>query len=160
MIRQGLLKRHEWKLCLKDILRSQSRCTYLYLSCPSFSMFWNQIFIFSNPGNARLLLYLVEEVLYVNCTNFFFLTCFNTLRLARWPIWRNAHTPLSAVYPGFESRPSYKLSSRCFTGRVIHSMCVPSLGWTVHCVSSLLALVDVKDPTGSFAKVGELSLAP
>ena len=44
-----------------------------------------------------------------------------------WP-W-GMHTRLEAVLPGFESWPSYKLSSQCFTGRVIHQcVCCPSDG--------------------------------
>ena len=39
------------------------------------------------------------------------------------------HTRLSAVEPGFESRPSYKLSTQCFTCRVINQyVCRPLEG--------------------------------
>ena len=48
------------------------------------------------------------------------------LRLAGW--LRGIQTPLWAVYPGFESRFSYKMPSCCFTGRVIHQRVVASLG--------------------------------
>ena len=33
---------------------------------------------------------------------------------------RGTHSRNYAVSPGLESRPSYKVSSWCFTGRVIH----------------------------------------
>ena len=66
---------------------------------------------------------------------------------------RGSHTRLEAVSPGFESRPTYKLSSQCLTGRVIHQRCVPSLGWTLNGnpVCQHL-LVDIKDPMVSFMK--------
>ena len=41
----------------------------------------------------------------------------------------------------FESRPSSKLSSQCFTGWMIQSKCALSLGWTLNWASRLPALV-------------------
>ena len=51
------------------------------------------------------------------------------MRLAGWP--RGMHTHLSAVLPGFESQPSYKLSFQRFTSRVIHQ-CVSFLKWMLN----------------------------
>jgi len=57
-----------------------------------------------------------------------------------------------SLSPGFDSEPSCKLLSRCFTGRVINQ-CMPSLGWMLNGNSICQhSLVDVKDPTVSFAK--------
>ena len=53
-----------------------------------------------------------------------------TCDIASTPFWPNCdlystqnhicmHTRPEAVQPGFECRPRYKLSSRCFIGRVI-----------------------------------------
>ena len=60
------------------------------------------------------------------------------------------HTLLWAVWSGFESRPSYKLSSWGFTGRAIHH-CVrrPSDRRSAGCPVHRQNLVDVKDP-GTF----------
>ena len=60
---------------------------------------------------------------------------------------------LEAVLPGFDSPPSYKLSSRCFTGRVIHQcVCCPSDKCETANPVCRRYLVDVKDPMVSFTK--------
>jgi len=79
--------------------------------------------------------------------------------LTGWP--RGTHTHLWTLSPGFESLPSYKLSSRCFISKVIHQyVCCPSDRCWTGVPSASIPWWTLKIPSCSVWRVCELSPAP
>ena len=71
---------------------------------------------------------------------------------------RYAHSPQSWSRGGLNPDPSYKLSSGCFTGRVVHQ-CVPFLlGWTLNWVT--LCQHELSFPPLIYMRQGVADISP